>query len=281
MSKNQDYDKIIRESVERVIPSIIEKLCGLYPTELTDLPTGFQRTRERRPDFLKKAVGPNPHGEYVIQIEFQTNNDRTMAARMLDHYSLLFSRYGLSVRQFVIFIGNGKPNMPTEVLHPEMHFRYHLINLRAIDCDLFVNSSRPEEIILGILADFKGQNSVSVIQSILRNLKHHVRNSRSLHKYLTQLEILAELRNLQPLTIQQIEVMPITYDITKDLRFQQGIEQGIEQGTTLKTRKIIEKMLSTGKFSLREIAEIAEVSIDFVINTQQALLVKDAMGKKR
>ncbi|MBK6995717.1 MAG: hypothetical protein IPH31_12590 [Lewinellaceae bacterium] len=47
MSKNQDYDKIIRESVERVIPTIIEKLCGLRPSELSDLPTSFQRTRER------------------------------------------------------------------------------------------------------------------------------------------------------------------------------------------------------------------------------------------
>lgn len=162
-----------------------------------------------------------------------------------------------------------------------MDFKYHLINLREIDCELFINSSRPEEIILGILANFKGQNSASVIQGILKNLKRQVRNPRSLHRYLTQLEILAELRNLQPLTIQQIDIMPITYDITKDLRFQQGIEQGIEQGATLKTRKIVEKMLSTGKYSLREIAEIAEVSIDFVIQTQQALLSNDSKRKKR
>ena len=76
MSKNQDYDKIIRESVERVIPTIIEKLCGLHPSKLLDLPTSFQRTRERRPDFLKKAL--EPQGAYIIQIEFQSTNDHEM-----------------------------------------------------------------------------------------------------------------------------------------------------------------------------------------------------------
>lgn len=262
MSKNQDYDKIIRESVERVIPTIIEKLCGLHPEKLSDLPTSFQRTRERRPDFLKKAV--DFQQEYIIQIEFQTNTDRKMVTRMLDHYSILFHHYGLTVRQFVIFIGNGNPNMSTSLEHPELQFRYRLINLRHIDCDVFVRSSKPEEIILGILADFKGQNSTQVIQSILGNLRKYVRNTRSLRKYCTQLEILSKLRNLQPQTIQQIEAMPITYDITTDIRYQQGIEQGIEQ----KNRKIVEKLLANGRFSLREIAEIADVSIDFVIEIQ-------------
>lgn len=58
--------------------------------------------------------------------------------------------------------------------------------------------------------------------------------------------------------------MPITYDITTDIRYQQGIEQGIEQ----KNREIVEKLLANGRFSLREIAEIADVSIDFVIEIQ-------------
>ncbi|MBP6811019.1 MAG: hypothetical protein KA138_05850 [Saprospiraceae bacterium] len=278
MSKNQDYDKIIRESVERVIPTIIEKLCGLRPSELLDLPTSFQRTRERRPDFLKKAV--EQQQEYIIQIEFQTNTDRKMVTRMLDHYSMLLNHYGLMVRQFVIFIGNGKPNMPMEIQHPELQFRYRIVNLRHIDCDVFIHSQKPEEIILGVLADFKGQNSLSVIQSILHNLRKTVRSSRSLRKYCTQLEILSKLRNLQPQTIQQIEAMPITYDITTDIRYQQGIEQGIEQGMSLKTRKTVEKMLAGNRFSLREIADISDVSIDYVIKVQNELTDKDQKGKK-
>lgn len=218
--------------------------------------------------------------EYIIQIEFQTNTDRKMVTRMLDHYSMLLNHYGLMVRQFVIFIGNGKPNMPMEIQHPELQFRYRIVNLRHIDCDVFIHSQKPEEIILGVLADFKGQNSLSVIQSILHNLMKTVRSSRSLRKYCTQLEILSKLRNLQPQTIQQIEAMPITYDITTDIRYQQGIEQGIEQGMSLKTRKTVEKMLAGNRFSLREIADISDVSIDYVIKVQNELTDKDQKGKK-
>ena len=276
MNKNQDYDKIIRESVERVIPTIIEKLCGLHPEKLSDLPTSFQRTLERRPDFLKKALVPHPAPAYIIHIEFQTSNDREMVKRMLDHYALLYGKYELVVRQFVIFIGPGKARMPTQIPHPELQFRFNLINLGEIDCELFINSAKPEEIILGILADFKGKPSVHVIQSILQNLRKYVKSARSLRTYCTQLEILAQLRNLQPLTVQQIEAMPFTYDITADIRYQKGIEQGIEKNT----RKIVEKLLADGEFPLGKIAEIADVSIDFVIQIQNELTQNNRKGKK-
>jgi hypothetical protein len=36
------------------------------------------------------------------------------------------------------------------------------------------------------------------------------------------LEILSNLRNLQALIIKQLEIMALTYDIEKDIRFQQG-----------------------------------------------------------
>ena len=44
------------------------------------------------------------------------------------------------------------------------------------------------------------------------------------------MEILSNLRNLQTQIVKQISAMPITFDIKKDIRYQQGIEEGIEQG---------------------------------------------------
>jgi hypothetical protein len=86
------------------------------------------------------------------------------------------------------------------------------------------------------------------------------------------LEILAQLRNLQPETIQQIETMPITYGITAGIRYhQQGIEKGIEKGVKMKTRTMIEKVPTSQRFSLKEIAEFADVSIDDMIKIQNEL----------
>ncbi len=49
---------------------------------------------------------------------------------------------------------------------------------------------------------------------------------------------------------------------------------------SLKTRKTVEKMLAGNRFSLREIADISDVSIDYVIKVQNELTDKDQKGKK-
>jgi predicted transposase YdaD len=279
MGKHQDYDKVLRESIERAIPSILEKLCGLRPDKWQDLPTSFQRTRERRPDFLKKAVGLQGHGEHLVQIEFQSSNDPKMAKRMLDYYALIFANYDLPLRQFVIYVGRGAPAMSTELSHVDLQFRFSLVNLKEVDCGLFLKSERPEEILFAILADFRGQPSGEVIRSILIRLQAQVPNPRSLRKYLEQLEILSQLRNLQPETVQQIDAMPITYDITADLRYQQGLEQGQQRGESKKTRFMVERMLLSGKMSISEIAEIAAVSVDYVIAVHNEMNDKNTGGE--
>ena len=61
--------------------------------------------------------------------------------------------------------------------------------------------------------------------------------------------------------------MPFPYDITKDIRYQQGVEQY--------TRSVVENLLADGQFSLDKIAKTMEVSIDFVIQIQNELTQKN------
>ncbi|MCW5924165.1 MAG: hypothetical protein KIS77_17720 [Saprospiraceae bacterium] len=62
-----------------------------------------------------------------------------------------------------------------------------------------------------------------------------------MHRYITQLEILATLRNLQPQTIQPIEAN----DIITDILNQQGVEKGIEAKTRIMVTKLLKKNLLT------------------------------------
>ena len=127
------------------------------------------------------------------------------------------------------------------------------------------------------------------------NKKQKTKNKKKLQKFIFQLEILANLRNLQPEIINNISNMSIHYDITTDLRYQQGIEQGvaqgieqgvaqgieqgvaqgIEQGELRKLRKMVSNLLNKGMLSLQEIAEAAEVNIDFVIAMQHEMQQKN------
>jgi predicted transposase YdaD len=45
-------------------------------------------------------------------------------------------------------------------------------------------------------------------------------------------------------------------------------EKGIEQGITLKNIKGVQNLLKQGKLNIQEIAEVLEVSIDFVMKVQ-------------
>jgi len=51
----QDYDKILRENIEKVIITLAQKLLGIDPTTLEEIPDDLQYTIERKPDLLKKV----------------------------------------------------------------------------------------------------------------------------------------------------------------------------------------------------------------------------------
>jgi hypothetical protein len=198
-----------------------------------------------------------------------------MDSRMLFYLALYYELYRAEVVQYVFYMGTGKWSAPTAIQYDNINFSYKVIHLNEINYEIFLASESPEEIIMAILGNFHGENKSEVVGKILKTLKSKTKNKKKLQKFIFQLEILANLRNLQPEIINNISNMSIYYDITTDLRYQQGIEtgieQGIEQGALRKARRMIEKALLKGNMSLQEIADLAEVNIDFVIKVQNEI----------
>lgn len=111
---------------------------------------------------------------------------------------MLERKYKLPVKQFVIFLGADNPKMPTELDRERLKFSYPLVSLSTLDYHIFLNSDKPEEIILGILANFKGENPESALKQILVRVKETTKGDFSLNRYFNQLRVLAQLRNLEP-----------------------------------------------------------------------------------
>jgi DNA invertase Pin-like site-specific DNA recombinase len=65
--------------------------------------------------------------------------------------------------------------------------------------------------------------------------------------------------------------MPIHFDLETDLRYKQGIEKGEKLGEMKTLKRNIAKILVKNAFSVIEIAEIFDVSIDFVLEIQNEL----------
>ncbi len=96
------------------------------------------------------------------------------------------------------------------------------------------------------MSNFKGHSPHEIIHQILLKIKEFIDKDLSYMKYVRQLEVLSNLRNLQEETIKQIETMPFTYNLESDIRYKQGIEKGIERGIEKGIERGIEKGIERG-----------------------------------
>jgi glycerophosphoryl diester phosphodiesterase len=195
--QSAQYDKIFKENIEAVISSIMQNVLEITAVSMEELPDDIQHTKERKPDTLKKITDEKGN-TFVLHIEFQVKNEDEMVYRMLDYYGMLERKYKILVKQFVIFLGSEKPTMPTELDRERLKFSYPLVLLSNLDYRIFLNSIKPEEIILSILANFKGENPENALKHILVRVKETTKGDFSLNRYFNQFRILAQLRNLVP-----------------------------------------------------------------------------------
>src|ERR1700679_791451 len=120
------YDKIIKENLEITLPVIIRDVLGLDIVQSEELPDDIQHTKERKPDALKKVTDMAGH-TYVLQVEFQTADEKEMVYRMAEYSVMLMRRYHLPVKQYVIFLRDTQPMMPTYIDTENHKFSYTLI----------------------------------------------------------------------------------------------------------------------------------------------------------
>ncbi len=89
-------------------------------------------------------------------------------------------------------------------------------------------------------------------------------------KHLVQLEIIANLRNLQPLLTKIMETMPITYDLRKDIRYKQGKLEGKLEAALAKDQTFVISLLINGISPLENIADLTLLDLDFVKMTKSS-----------
>ncbi len=107
---------------------------------------------------------------------------------------------------------------------------YTIIDMRTVDCAKFLYADRPEEVIISILCDYKGRDVRMFIREILERIRELVKEETLQSKYIRQLEILSNLRDLQDYVGEEVDKMAFIFDLTKDYRFRQGREEGREEG---------------------------------------------------
>ncbi len=274
----QEYDKIFKENIEELILPLAGKLLNIHPEKIEEIPDDLQATIERRPDFLKKVLHTESRKDYILHIEFQTVDDLDMVYRMSEYYALLLRKFKIEVKQYVFFMGKKKSKMIKELSFSGFSFSYEIINLIEFDYHQFLESNKPEEIILSILSNFGIESPEKVVSNILSKLDSLKISKLNKEKSFIQLEILSKLRNLQRKIIEKLEDMSFTYDLESDIRFKQGLNQGVSQGISQgidlgKEKKAIAaiKNMLAANIPITQIAQFLDETYDFVKKIEDSL----------
>ena len=268
------YDKVLRENMEAALPGVMENVLHIDATHTEELPDDIQHTKERNPDVLKK-VTDNNGSEFVLHVEWQIANESEMAFRMAEYYIMLLRRYQIPVRQYVIYMGKGLPRMVDHIRTEHMHFKYELIAFSTVDYRILLRRENPEEKMLAILADFGDSDPLQVVATITKDVVAASKGSFAILRYLKQLGILSQLRNLESENEAAMESIKTWFKLENDAFYRigkkRGIEKGIEKGEEKKAREFVRALLRNTNHTIPEIARLVNVTEYFVRKVKRSL----------
>lgn len=252
------FDKIIKENLTDSFLTLLQLHLNIHVIEAERLPALKQTTIEREVDFLAK-VKTEDQQEFILHLEFQSHYEGKMVYRMAEYAAILLREYQIPVKQFVVYMGSKKVNVVSELPGNQIIKGFEWLDLGELPLVEFLDSDAPEVIILGILSDFGRLKAEEVSMRILNRLQEIKLGADSLKKYITQLEVLSNLRNLNDIVTQSIRAMPITFDIRKSSFYQEGKEEGKQEGK----QEIVLNMYAKG-LSVEQIVDLTGIAKDEV-----------------
>ncbi|SFF02880.1 conserved hypothetical protein (putative transposase or invertase) [Chitinophaga sp. CF118] len=224
------YDKIVKENMESVLPVFIKGVLNLDVSESREMPDDLQYTKERKPDVLKR-ITDRKNRTFILHVEWQSQNDKNMAYRMAEYAVMLYRKYRIPVKQFVIFIGKGAVTMKTTIKHKNLRFWYKIIPLNKIDYKFFLQSEDPEVKVFAILANFGNDDIETALGNILKEIRATADGDLAEEKHNNQLRVLAQLCNDNvKLKLEHMISTRTFFKVKEDVFYRVGRREGREEG---------------------------------------------------
>jgi hypothetical protein len=261
------YDKILKENIEKIFRPLIEKRLGIKIGKSIPLKEKMQTTVELEMDFFYEIVSleGNP---FILHLEFESGNNLEMVYRVGEYHGMSLRRKKLPIRHIVVYLGNETPTMRTQLKPEEVYTGFELLNVKTIDKDEFLSSQVPEVVLMAVLANYKPEETESILWQILNSLKKLVSNKKTLTKYVNQLMMLSRLRKIEQLTIKIAEEMPIHIDVESDTLYIRGEEKGLEKGLEKSVIKLWQKEIAPSMIS--NLLDLSLEQVEHIIATFQS-----------
>ena len=259
--KGNVYDRIVKEDSDSTFDMFMETKYGVKIENCQSLPEKIPRTLEREVDALYKTV-TEEGGEKFFHIEYQTKNDNEMVRRVQEYNSLIYRKYGIPIKHVVVYYGNERTKMITQIPEEAIFRGFDLICLYEIEVEKFLNSPKPEVVILAPLGKYEKEKEeiLNLTISKLEQLPKYVNNPS---RYISKLLFYSKLRNLDETLKEKIKTMPIfTNEMIKDhVLYKDGKEEGLE----LRKQELIEVRQQALKKEIQAIINLHTKGVDLKI----------------
>jgi len=252
--------------------------------ELSELfPELEKKGGNRFVDMLVKAFLKDGTEEWIlVHLEIEGGNSAKFPARMFQYFIRIYDRYGVDIAALAVFTGNEKQKRPNvfqkSFLGTEICYRYNAYHIldhseaellaRDNPFSLIVLAAQKALLMGKIPEQELAEHRLTVAKALIYSKKYdHERIVRFLYflkrfVYIENPEINRNFDNqINKLTGKE-DTMGIMETIKK-LDFEEGIEKG-------KT-EVVSNLLDTGKFTVSEIANFANVSEAFVRTIKKEL----------
>ncbi len=232
-----EYDISLKLLLRDSSGSVLKSLTGVEVRKWLDVE--MPEIRDTRVDLLGETAG----GE-LIHIELQSTNDFMMPVRMLEYCTRVFRLFRRYPRQILLYVGEAALRMETELVAPNLAFRYEVADMRDLDGEPLLESAETSDNVIAVLARLRDEREA--VRRILTRVAQLDQEAKGLA--FQQLIRLAGLRQLEEYVEQEARKMPLLDDIMDNKVLgrerRRGIEIGREEGLHEGLQKGELKMLS-------------------------------------
>ncbi|MEZ5671920.1 MAG: DUF4351 domain-containing protein [Thiotrichaceae bacterium] len=205
----------------------------------------YASVKQRRADLVARLTNQG-----LLHLELQSDNDTTMLWREFEYCGLITQRYQQVPLQIVLYVGEATAQFHTEIDSPDLKYRYHLVDIKNVDCTTLLESDSLSDNLLALLG--KLHNKADAVHRVMRKITQLPKKKRA--DTLEKLAILAGLRpaELPPLLHKEAN-MPISIDLEKNPIFaeiferytmlgeQRGIQLGEQRGEITVLRRQLQR----------------------------------------
>jgi predicted transposase YdaD len=266
-------------------------------------PETSKKGGNRYVDLLARCYLKNGREEWIlVHIEIQGKNQQKFAERMFEYWYRIYDRYKVNVASLAVFTGSKKEALPSQFsksyLRTHVAFEFPVYHIFDHTEEELLAMENPFSIVIVAAQkasmrgkvpeqELSGQRLILAKELINKGIYDH----EKIIKFLTFLKnyIFIENKEINIQFDKQIEIITGKKDpmgIIETVKMlaeeearkkglkegrKEGRKEGQEFGQEEKARKVVKNLLLMDKFSDKEIAQIAEVTEEFVLKVKAEL----------